>query len=458
MKDYSDSMKQIIAQSDLRTQALCRGLSIYCDTAEYYEIPGNYRTVFSKAGWDFKVYSDGTTGKDEFELDLSKDKVVAKSIDFLASKDDWELCRLNYLDEYYFWQLWDRMPMKEEFLNQSDRWIFPLAKSPELQKIFWRHWNIFRKQDASHQLFDLLGMAVSLLGRHFDSYIQRLLSNQIAISSCNPDTLYHDLIYNLYDSDFYFKLEEVAEGAQLSAEHIDFLLSKARTADWQRAQRTVEKWDEVLALGWTPQQGLNRFFALCSQSVSEVIDVVKELRNKIAHLPSTIPAVFLQTEEWTVRTLNLSLDSEILLGLNIGEFTGCCQHIGGAAHSSALYSVTHQDSNVLIAEKNGEIYAQSWLWRKGSILVMDNLEVKASTKETRQTITALWLEVAKQMVGELGVETVFLGLGNGDHVLDTRSLDWTNVSRHAPKGCYTDADNAVLLAGRFRSGTGLWLD
>ncbi len=434
MKDYSDSMKQIIAQSDLRTQALYRGLR------------------------DFKVYSTGEIGKDEFELDLSKDKAVTKSINFLLSRDDWELCELNYLDNLYFWQLWNRMPMKEDYLVNSDRWVLPLAKSPELQKVFWRHWNIFRKQDDSYQLFDLLGMAVSLLGSQFDSYIQRLLSNQIAISGCNPDTLYHDLVYNLYDSEFYYGLEEVKSGAQLSAEHIDFLLSKARTADWQRAQRTLESWDAVLGLGWTPQQGLNRFFALCSREVSEVIDGVKELRNKVAHLPSTIPAVFLQTGEWTVRTLDLSLDSEILLGLNIGEFTGCCQHIGGAAHSSALYSVSHLDSNVLIAEKDGEIYAQSWLWRKGSILVMDNLEIKASTKETRQTITELWQEVATQIVGELGIETVYLGLGNGDHVLDTKGLDRTNVSRHTPKGCYTDADNAVLLAGRFRSGAGVWLD
>lgn len=446
MKSYSTQIETVIAESNTKMQSLYRGLAIYHDTAEYYEIPSEFKNVFKELGWGNKVYEGGEVDEEELELDLSQDSVVMKTIEWLDTQDAWKLHKIGYLDNRYFWSLWDRAPMKESFQDYPDKWMHPLSKSPELQRIFWRHWNTWRKQDDSVESFYRLGFTVAAMGKAFDPYMQKLLANKTAVAECNPDTLYHDLTYELDNSDFYYELEELHEGSQLAEDQINFLLDKAKGHDWKRAQRTMNKWDEANGFGWTPKQGLDRFFTLMSDDVDAVLQHVKELRNDWVHKQApTIPEFKMEYADWVVRTLDLSQDAEIILGLTIGDFTGCCQKVGSGASSSAVYSVSHHDSNVLVAELNGEIYGQSWMWTHEDKLVLDNLEIKACSKETRGEITQAWMAAARRL-GRATSKSVYLGINNGDQFMSLAHYDIVDMKSFAPKNCYTDSERAIQIA------------
>lgn len=69
------------------------------------------------------------------------------------------------------------------------------------------------------------------------------------------------------------------------------------------------------------------------------------------------------------------LDPDDPRTLFLGEYTYCCQSIGGAAESCVWHGVESPNSGFyVVLDRKGDIVAQSWAWRKGDVLVFDNVE------------------------------------------------------------------------------------
>jgi len=138
------------------------------------------------------------------------------------------------------------------------------------------------------------------------------------------------------------------------------------------------------------------------------------------------------------------LDRDDPRGVWVGQHTACCQHPEGEGASSAWYAVEHHGSAILIVEHDGQIVAQSWLWRDGGVLVADNVEALGDWGPRCRPVYEAW---AAGTVGRLGIEEIRLG-ARGDMPLDGLR---TAAAIRAPAGTYSDAQRQVILAlGRER--------
>ena len=133
-------------------------------------------------------------------------------------------------------------------------------------------------------------------------------------------------------------------------------------------------------------------------------------------------------------------------GWTLGNHTDCCQRIGGAGESCAVYGMKEHNSAFFVVEKNGKdrIVSQAWAWRVDDILYLDNIE---SLSES-DTIKQLWQEAATKLIGKLGICEVRVGLGHNDEIdnSDGKVGHLPNNHRRILGGSYTDASIYVILA------------
>jgi len=99
-------------------------------------------------------------------------------------------------------------------------------------------------------------------------------------------------------------------------------------------------------------------------------------------------------------------------GLMAGQFVDCCQHPMGAGASCAWHIAQDTDSACYVVEKNGVIVAESWAWRRGDVIVFDNVETLSSGYSN--ILAELYTEVAEKLLGQLGVREVRVGSGYDD--------------------------------------------
>lgn len=87
---------------------------------------------------------------------------------------------------------------------------------------------------------------------------------------------------------------------------------------------------------------------------------------------STIPKVSgsYNEEEYTYEMLDL----DDPLGLVVGYITRCCFLIDGASKSALFHSAQSKDGRIFVVKKDGELIAQSWVWRNGNLVCFDNVE------------------------------------------------------------------------------------
>ncbi len=93
----------------------------------------------------------------------------------------------------------------------------------------------------------------------------------------------------------------------------------------------------------------------------------------------------------------------------IGYQSDCCQEIGNAAQTCMEHSIVSEHGRVFVVrDSEGNIEAQSWVWRNKNVLCFDNIEVphkafdRATAKGiTREDYTDQILEVYKKAAEEL---------------------------------------------------------
>lgn len=88
---------------------------------------------------------------------------------------------------------------------------------------------------------------------------------------------------------------------------------------------------------------------------------------------STIPKVTgSYNDEYTYEMLDL----DDPLGLAVGYITRCCFLIDGASKSALFHSAQSKDGRIFVVRKDGELVAQSWVWRNGNLVCFDNVETR----------------------------------------------------------------------------------
>lgn len=72
------------------------------------------------------------------------------------------------------------------------------------------------------------------------------------------------------------------------------------------------------------------------------------------------------------------LDLDNPLALAVGYITRCCFLIDGLSRESLYHSISNKNGRTFVVRKDGELIAQSWVWRNGNVLCFDNVETRGN--------------------------------------------------------------------------------
>lgn len=141
------------------------------------------------------------------------------------------------------------------------------------------------------------------------------------------------------------------------------------------------------------------------------VDEAKELwaefhRHAQGVLLESIPYVEVRMGEYRFRRL----DRYDFRGLVLGLYTDCCQHPWGAASPCAWHGVKSGNGAFFVVEKRGKIIAQSWAWRSGDVVVMDNIESLGDSER----VLPIYKAATRKLIGRLGIKAVHVGTGHDD--------------------------------------------
>jgi hypothetical protein len=134
------------------------------------------------------------------------------------------------------------------------------------------------------------------------------------------------------------------------------------------------------------------------------------------------------------------LGSDDPLGPMLGLFTGCCQHLHGAARACAKHGATKPEGAFYVLRRGKRILGQSWAWRTGKTLVFDSWE-SPNHELGRKYCAPILVKAAKALIGRLGIFEVRLGTGGNTPELN---LPKAAKATTPPRG-YTDAREQYVL-------------
>lgn len=121
---------------------------------------------------------------------------------------------------------------------------------------------------------------------------------------------------------------------------------------------------------------------------------------------SSIPRIYKETNGYTYETLRL----DDPLALAIGTLTSCCQELDNFAETSMEHSMVDKHGRIIVIKDNeGNILAQSWVWRNKNVLCFDNIEIPERTfsrkeregftkSEFSQIIYNIYKESAEELI------------------------------------------------------------
>lgn len=119
-------------------------------------------------------------------------------------------------------------------------------------------------------------------------------------------------------------------------------------------------------------EGVARVAAINQYSQSD-FEILQEIYNYGKQRTfSSIPRVEGKRGQYTYQLLRL----DDPLAMAIGKLSDCCQRLGEPAELCMEHSMVDKNGRVfVIYDENGELVAQSWVWRNKDVLCFDNIEV-----------------------------------------------------------------------------------
>ena len=137
--------------------------------------------------------------------------------------------------------------------------------------------------------------------------------------------------------------------------------------------------------------------------------------------------------------------------MEVGYDTHCCFTFGGASESSLEHACSAKNGRIFVVRKNGDIIAQSWVWRNGNVMCYDNIETSGLTRKNDSAIWEAYRQASDEIVRisseheERPIEMVTVGVRyskiklNGDPVPQEQIVVPDKVD-------YTDATEQVLVS------------
>ena len=149
----------------------------------------------------------------------------------------------------------------------------------------------------------------------------------------------------------------------------------------------------------------------------------------------------------------LSLDDPLALG--IGELSDCCQRINDCAEMCVEHSMIDKNGRVfVIRDQEGNIVAQSWVWRNGDVLCFDNIEIPdnaferakrsknpLTTEELSDLVFGIYQKAAGQLIEQDKVVYEEL-LHNGQ--ITQEQYDGLRLGKVTVGLGYNDIKNSIL--------------
>ena len=113
---------------------------------------------------------------------------------------------------------------------------------------------------------------------------------------------------------------------------------------------------------------------------------------------TTIPPVRVGTRE-TGKYFGKALRADDPLAIAVGSITGCCQEFGNAGEQPMQHSVRGKNGGVFaVFDEKGNVVAQSWVWRMGSRLCFDNIEMLKDEEVNKAQIYEVYKKASEDAV------------------------------------------------------------
>lgn len=179
-----------------------------------------------------------------------------------------------------------------------------------------------------------------------NSNINRLLNNEIPNSDRYISTICNDwdMIYKKLNGNVTIK----------------------RVLDLLKGQNLMLKPNEYKLLD--PLQEIGTRDPEIVQKAKKWYETMKERQS------SSIPKVTGNIENYEYEMLDL----DDPLALAVGYLTRCCFLINGLSRQSLYHSISSRNGRTFVVRKDGELIAQSWVWRNGNVLCFDNVETRGN--------------------------------------------------------------------------------
>lgn len=184
-----------------------------------------------------------------------------------------------------------------------------------------------------------------------------------------------------------------------------------------------------------------------SRAGFEYYDIIKDTYEKMQErIHSTIPKISGTVGEYEYEILNLNDVGQMLVGYQ----TRCCFTFGGESEISLVDGCTSKDSRIFIVRKNGELIAQSWVWRNGNVVCFDNIETVGLTRKYDKEIWGSYKEASEKIISTTAksdepVEMITIGVVNSKINMFGEELLPDEKLLPIKKGLYTDAYEQVMI-------------
>lgn len=258
----------------------------------------------------------------------------------------------NYKDEY---------PEKSSIRNLAVRLYLSVGyqnakRLIDLKVPFTRYEYIFNGIDIKR--INLNDNGEPIINKKLNDF---MFGSNISDDTTNINRLLQDKI-----PEFEKRFADIYNGWETIYQNLNGNVSVARILKWFEENKVLLNPDEYRLSSVLSEIGTDE------RNLSKARELYSDMKNRKF---STIPKVSgSYNDDYTYEMLDL----DDPLGLVVGYITRCCFLIDGASKSSLFHSAQSKDGRIFIVRKNGELIAQSWVWRNGNLVCFDNVEARGN--------------------------------------------------------------------------------
>lgn len=213
-------------------------------------------------------------------------------------------------------------------------------------------------------IFNEIDIKKIQLNDNGEPIINKKLNNFMFGSNINDDTTNINRLLQDKIPEFEKRFADVYNSWEIIYQNLNGNVSVARILKWFEENKVLLNPDEYRLANVLNEIGTDE------RNLAKARELYNDMKNRKF---STIPKIFGScNNEYTYEILDL----DDPLGLVVGYITRCCFLINGASKSSLFHSAQSKDGRIFVVRKNGELVAQSWVWRNGNLVCFDNVETR----------------------------------------------------------------------------------